>query len=197
MHKRTITYCIKTADGSVIERGTIGARRSELEQWAGQRRRPWKGAMEATLFTAWIYDFLKPHATELLVGHPAKLRAITTAKKKNDQADADMLGDLLRCHLLPACYMTPPEFRDLRRVLRYRNLIVRQAVRLKNRAAGFLMEVGAEYNKKRLHGKKYFTELVGSLTEAPPSLIQLLRLNRGALEMFQTLQRQLLAALVS
>ena len=28
------------------------------------------GGMEATLFTGWIYDFLKPHALELKVGHP-------------------------------------------------------------------------------------------------------------------------------
>lgn len=195
VHKRTMTYCSKTADGTVVARGTINAHRSELEQWVGQRKVPWKGAMEATLFTAWIYDLLKPHAVELLVGHPAKLRAITTAKKKNDQADADMLADLLRCNLLPVCHMAPPEIRDLRRVLRYRNLLVRQIVRLKNRTAGFLMEVGAEYNKKRLHGKKYFAELLATLTEVPPSLIDLLRYNRGPLEMLETLQRRLLAGL--
>ena len=56
VHKRTITYSIKAADGSVIERDTIGASRSEWAQWARQRKAPWQGAMEATLFTGWIYD---------------------------------------------------------------------------------------------------------------------------------------------
>jgi hypothetical protein len=40
--------------------------------------------------------------------------------------------------------------RDLRRVLRYRNLVVRQATRMKNRIAGLLMETGTAYNKDRL-----------------------------------------------
>jgi len=51
--------------------------------------------------------------------------------------------------------MAPTEHRDLRRVLRYRNLLVREAVKMKNKTAGLLMEVGATYNKKRLYGKIY------------------------------------------
>jgi transposase len=41
--------------------------------------------MEATMFSGWIYDHLKPHATELKVAHPLMLRAIAVAKKKNDR----------------------------------------------------------------------------------------------------------------
>jgi hypothetical protein len=45
---------------------------------------PWTAAMEATMFTGWIYDHLKPHATALKVAHPLMLRAIAAAKKKNE-----------------------------------------------------------------------------------------------------------------
>jgi hypothetical protein len=31
---------------------------------------PWTAAMEATVFTGWIYDHLKPHAAALKVAHP-------------------------------------------------------------------------------------------------------------------------------
>jgi hypothetical protein len=34
-----------------------------------------------------------------------------------------------------------------------RNLVVRQATRMKNRIAGLLLETGTLYNKERLHGK--------------------------------------------
>ena len=44
--------------------------------------------MEATMFTGWIYDHLKPHAATLKVAHPLMLRAIAAAKKKNDRIDA-------------------------------------------------------------------------------------------------------------
>lgn len=43
------------------------------------------GAMEAAIFTGWVYDFLKPHAVDLKVAHPEMLKAITVAKKKNDR----------------------------------------------------------------------------------------------------------------
>lgn len=56
--------------------------------------------------------------------------------------------------------MAPEGMRNLRRVLRYRNLLVQQSVRMKNKTAGLLMEVGAEYNERRLHGKKYFDSLL-------------------------------------
>ena len=58
------------------------------------------GALEATLFTGWIYDFLKPHAVELKVAHPQMLKAITAAKKKHDRANAEKLADLLRVNAL-------------------------------------------------------------------------------------------------
>jgi transposase len=80
-------------------------------------------------------------------------------------------------------------------MLRYRNLVVRQAVRLKNRIAGLLMETGTEYNKKRLHGRQYFHELLGKLEQTPVSVIQMLKLSRGALEMFQGVERILIRTL--
>ena len=45
-------------------------------------------AMEATIFTGWIYDYLLPHAEKVKVAHPLMLRAIAAAKKKNDRIDA-------------------------------------------------------------------------------------------------------------
>jgi transposase len=151
--------------------------------------------MEATLFTGWVYDHLKPLAQELKVAHPAMLKAIAASKKKNDKVDARKIADLLRCDLLPECYMAPSATRELRRVLRYRNLVVRQATRMKNRIAGLLMETGTLYNKERLHGKAYFSELLGSLREIPASVIELLKLSRAQLEFFATIQKRLVKGL--
>lgn len=47
--------------------------------------------------------------------------------------------------------MASTEIRDRRRTLRYRNLVIRQMVQMKNRVSGLLMETGASYNKRRLH----------------------------------------------
>ena len=107
VHKKTISYCTKHVDGKVHGEGRIDATRLALDTWLPGLPQPWTGALEATIFTGWIYDYLKPHAHVLKVAHPAMLRAIAAAKKKNDQVDARMIADLLRCNLLPLCYMAP------------------------------------------------------------------------------------------
>lgn len=173
----------------MVRRGVVAAERKALEAWALELRTPWKGAMEATMFSSWIYDFLKPFALDLKIAHPAMLKAITAAKKKNDRDDAERIADLLRVNLLPECYMAPPEIRDLRRMLRYRNLVVQMATKTKNKMSSLLMEVGAPYNKKRLHGKIYFEDLLDELEDVPASVIDLLRLSRSSLELFQEVNR--------
>lgn len=194
VHKKWIFYCTKTKDGTVVEEGKIQSERPALKAWAQQRSQVWMGGLEATLFTGWIYDELKPYAAQLKVAHPAMLKVIAASKKKNDRIDARKIADMLRCDLLPECYMAPGWIRELRRMLRYRNLVVAQAVRLKNRIAGLLMEEGVSYDQRRLHGKRYFAGLLDSL-KTPASVLELLRLSRASLEMFQSVERRLIREL--
>src|ERR1017187_3187631 len=62
VHKKTISYCVKDASGQVLQEGKIGATRGELDGWMKTLPQPWSVAMEATIFTGWIYDHLLPHA---------------------------------------------------------------------------------------------------------------------------------------
>ena len=149
VHKKTISFCIKTADGRIVQEGKLQALRATLRSWAEDLREPWHGAMEATLFSAWIYDTLKPYAQRLLMGHPARMKAISAGKKKSDTIDARTIADLLRCDLLPTCYVLSPEMRDLRRLLRYRNMVVQQSVRMQNKMAGLLMKTGTPFVKDK------------------------------------------------
>lgn len=116
------------------------------------------------------------------------VKAIAASKKKNDRVDARKIADLLRCDLLPECYVAPSWMQELRRVLRYRNLVVRQATRMKNRIAGLLMETGTDYKRQRLHGKGYFSKLLGSLQQTPASVQSLLQHSRGQVELFESIQ---------
>jgi len=195
VHKKTIAYCIKTFSGKTVRHGVISAERKALRQWVSELPTAWMGAMEATIFTGWIYDFLTPHAVTLKVAHPEMLKAITAAKKKNDRADAEKLADLLRVNLLPECTMMPEELRELRRILRYRNMVVRTAVKMKNKMSGLLMEVGAPYDKRRLHGRKYFDQLLERVEDVPASVKELLQLSRSNLELFEAVQKKLIKTL--
>lgn len=65
IHKKTISYCVKRIDGVAVDQGTVAVERKALTRWLNDLPGPWYGAMEATIFTGWVYDFLKPHALEL------------------------------------------------------------------------------------------------------------------------------------
>jgi len=196
VHKRTVAYCEKRADGKEIASGTFGMHKQDIEAWVTQRTRPWVGGMEATLFSGYLYDMLMPHAVEIQVGHPFRIKAISSAKHKSDELDAETLANLLRADLFPQCYMASSLVRELRRVLRYRNFLVRQAVCMKNKTTGILMETGVQYDGRRIHRESYFNELLSSLEDVPNSVRELLRTTRTGLEMFQATQKQLLNALI-
>src|SRR5580692_4049299 len=177
VHKKTISYCVKDAAGRVYQEGKIGSSRRELDVWIRTMPQPRMIAMEATIFTGWIYDHLLPHAEKVKVAHPLMLRAIAAAKRKNDRIDASKIADCLRCDFLPECHMASTEIRDRRRTLRYRELLVKQMVQMKNRVSGLLMEKGVTHTKRRLHKVGYFAELMAGSQEIEQSIRPLLKLS--------------------
>jgi transposase len=195
VHKKSISYCVKDAAGQVHREGKIGSTRCELDCWLQNLPQPRTIAMEATIFTGWIYDHLLPHAEKVKVAHPLMLRAIAAAKKKNDKIDAGKIADCLRCDFLPECHMASTTIRDRRRTLRYRNLVVRQMVQMKNRVSGLLMETGVSYNKQRLHKVGYFAELMSSNEEVQESIRPLLKLSREMIGRSQKLEYALVSSL--
>jgi len=195
VHKKTISYCVKDAAGCVHQEGKIGSTRRELDAWIKTLPQPRTMAMEATIFTGWIYDHLLPHAEKVKVAHPLMLRAIAAAKKKNDRIDAGKIADCLRCDFLPECHMASTEIRNRRRILRYRGLVQRQAVQMKNRVSGLLMETGVSYNKLRLHRMGYFAELMATNEEVSENIRTRLSLCREHIDRSIMLDTALLRSL--
>ena len=119
VHKRKISYCVKDGSGKLHAEGMISATRLDLDHWMKTLPQPWSAAMEATMFTGWIYDHLKPHAASLKVAHPLMLRAIAAAKKKNDREDSS--GGKQRLALIEATFnrFEPPGLIRCCRVLLY------------------------------------------------------------------------------
>jgi transposase len=192
VHKKTSSYCVKDATGRVLQEGRIGSTRYELDAWIRTLPQPRTMAMEATISTGWIYDHLLPHAEAVKVAHPLMLRAMAATKKKNDRIDAGKIADCLRWDFLPECHIAPTPIRDRRRVLRYRNLVQRQSVQMKNRISGLLMETGVSYNKLRLHRMGYFAQLLSTNKEITASNRPLLHLCREHIDRSIRLDRTLL-----
>ena len=194
VHKKTISYCVKDVAGRIQQQGTMAATRLELDHWMKTLPQPWTVAIEASIFTGWVYDHLHPHA-QVKVAHPLMLRAIAVAKKKNDRIDASKIADCLRCDFLPECHMASTKIRDRRRTLRYRHLLVRQMVQMKNRVSGLLLETGVAHNKQRLHQVKYFRELMTDNQEVSDSVRPLLRLSHETITRLHKTETALIRSL--
>jgi transposase len=195
VHKLKISYCVKDVIGKIHAEGWIPATHFDLDRWMKTLPQPWSAAMEATMFSGWIYDHLKPHAAELKVAHPLMLGAFAAAKKKNDRIDATKICDCLRCDFLPECYMMPTAIRERRRTLRYRNLLVRQMVQMKIKTSSLLMEAGVSYNKQRLHKAGYFRELLATNPDIDEGLRSLLRLCRETVVRLQKTESAMVRSL--
>ena len=82
-----------------------------------------------------------------------------------------------------------------RRTLRYRNLLVRQMLQIKNKISGLLMEAGVSYNKQRLHKAGYFHELLATNPDIDEGLCSLLRLCRETVVRLQRTESALVRSL--
>jgi transposase len=91
--------------------------------------------------------------------------------------------------------MMPHEIRDRHRILRYRHLLVRQMVQMKNRVSGLLMETGVEHTKSRLHKVGYFQEMLSKNAEIDGSIRPLLKLSRKTIERRQKTEYALVSSL--
>jgi hypothetical protein len=44
VHKKTVGYCVKIADGTIVEESKLRATHQALQQWAEKRPEAWRGA---------------------------------------------------------------------------------------------------------------------------------------------------------
>ena len=195
VHKQTIAFCIKTADGTIVREGTIKTRRQDLDGWLNTVPAPSVCGMETTMFSHWIYHHLRQRGADVQMGHAARMKAICAGKKKSDKIDARTIADLLRCNMFPNCYVIDPQLGALRRQMRFRRAVVNEQTRFKNSTAGMLMEAGVEYESRRLHGKRYFHELLRSDAVITAELRPLLKFNREQIETLQRMDTALLRLL--
>jgi transposase len=197
VHKQVIAFCMKTADGKIEAEDKIKTSRGELDSWLKQMpsEGTWVAGMETTMFSHWIYHHLKNHGAHVLMGHAARMKAISAGKKKSDKIDARTIADLLRCNMFPTCYVISEELGALRRQMRFRRKVVDEQTRFKNSTAGLLMQCGVEYERRRLHGKRYFAELMKANAWVEEEMEPLLRFNREQIEALETMDKRLMRML--
>jgi transposase len=137
LHLKRTYVVLMNAEGKVLDKRRL--QNSEMANYICENV-PIEtyAVMEATRNWPFFYDLLAEHVERVELAHAKEVRSIATAAVKTDQIDATVLAHLARLNFLPIAYAAPKEIRDLRQHLRYRDWLIDQRRRAKNRVHAVL-----------------------------------------------------------
>lgn len=143
LHQRFCYMTAMEASGKVMQAGAVSNEKAELRryfrQFGGRRVQV---AVEACGFWPGFREVVEPEVERLVLVHPQRVKAIASAKLKNDRVDSQTLAHLLRCDLLPESWKADRETQARRQQVRLRTTLVRQRTRLKNQVHAVLHQQG-------------------------------------------------------
>src|SRR4030081_2911301 len=94
------------ASGKIVQSGPVANERLALRRYFRQfRRQAVQVAVEACGFWPAFREVVEPEVERLVLVHPQRVKAIASAKLKNDRVDSATLAHLSRCDLLPEAWM--------------------------------------------------------------------------------------------
>lgn len=137
-HKRSSSYCIMDVDGNVMKRCKLENNTENIVGFLNKIEGPKQLAMEATYNWGLYYDTAAPHVDKFLLGHPLKMKAITASESKCDRNDAQMITQLAAMGFLPQAYTPSRDSRQLRSLVRFRALLLKQRVAVRNNTQALL-----------------------------------------------------------
>jgi transposase len=145
MHQKFIYATIKDKKGKIIRQMKATNSFVGLDTlFKGFKRNQLKAVLESCGIWEDIYFELGRRCKEVCLANPQKVKAIASAKLKNDKVDSEILADLLRGNLIPKSYIPPQHIRELRNLIRHRQGLVKIRTMLKNRVHAILRRKGIQ-----------------------------------------------------
>jgi transposase len=143
------------ARGKILQAGPVTNEKLALRKYFRQfRGQPVQVAVEACGFWPAFREVVEPEVKRLVLVHPQRVKAIASAKLKNDRVDSATLAHLLRCDLLPESWKADRETQARRQQVRLRATLVRHRTRLKNQVHAVLHQQGLRSPMTDLFGKR-------------------------------------------
>jgi transposase len=126
----------------VLRHGQVVNQPAALQQWLGALAGPRQVVVEASGFWPAFHRAARGEAERMVMVHPQRVKAIASAKLKNDRVDSATLAHLSRCDLLPEAWMADEATQQLRLRVRLRMALGRQRARAKNQLQAVLHQEG-------------------------------------------------------
>jgi len=131
-HKKTSTCCVITKNGQILRNCKIMNNKKNIREFIQSFDEPKRIAMESTRSWGLFYETIKDLSDDFQLGHPLKMKAISSCETKNDKVDANMIARLAHNNFLPKVFIPNISIRDLRAVVRFRGILVNQRRSIRN-----------------------------------------------------------------
>ena len=154
VHQRFCYLTAMNASGKVVRQGQVVNEAAALRAWLGSLACPRQVVVEASGFWPAFARSVAPEFERLVMVHPQRVKAIASAKLKNDRVDSETLAHLSRCDLLPEAWMADEATQQLRLRVRLRITQGRQRARAKNQLQVVLHQEGFKKPVSDLFGKR-------------------------------------------
>jgi len=155
LHQRFCYMTVMDARGKILSAGPVSNEKLALRRYFRQfRGQGVEAAVEACGFWAAFREVVEPEVKRLVLVHPQRVKAIASAKLKNDRVDSATLAHLLRCDLLPESWKADRETQARRQPVRLRTTLVRQRTRLKNQVHAVLHQQGLRSPVTDMFGRR-------------------------------------------
>lgn len=194
LHQRFCYMTALSASGKALQSGAVSNQREELRRYFRQfHGQAVQVAVEACGFWPAFRETVEPEVERLVLVHPQRVKAIASAKLKNDRVDSAILAHLLRCDLLPESWQADRETQARRQQVRLRATLVRQRTRLKNQVHAVLHQQGRQSPVSDLFGRRgrQWLEQVKMPPTARETVTVCLRLIDGYTQEIEKQNRQL------
>lgn len=132
LHQRFCYLTAVDASGRMVRQGQVVNEEAALRAWLRQVPGPRQVVMEASGFWPAFQRAIQPEADRIVMVHPQRMKAIASARLKNDRVDSETLAHLSRAGLLPEAWMADEPTQQLRMKMRTRVILGRQRAQMKN-----------------------------------------------------------------
>lgn len=133
LHKRYMQVAALDEKSGEVTEARVANRQASLSRWLARfEKRSVKAVVESGYGWYWLVESLEQMGHEVVLSNPVQTKAVAQARVKTDKVDARMLAYLSRADLLPTCWISDPESRKRRELLRHRMRLVQQRTRLWN-----------------------------------------------------------------
>src|SRR3989442_10977113 len=133
-HARQQTICyLKTETGELVFNELKHQDKEVVRAFYAQFSRQVIVGLEASGYSPWFERMLEELGCEVWLGHATEIRRRARWRQKNDRRDAELILDLMLHHEFPRLHRPAEESREVLRMLRYLQKLIKLGNMSKNR----------------------------------------------------------------